>query len=234
MPDGVTHALTELNEALAVDGELDAGLHQIAALCASLIATCDGCGVSVADDGGITTRAASDERADRVDAIQYEHDDGPCLQAIDTGEPVIVDSFQDERRWQEFIEQARGEGIVASYSVPLTAQGNTVGSLNLYSSHGPFDRDDREVADLLAAQAGIGLRNALTFAAAQAVVEQLREALGSRDVIGQAKGILMARHGVDADAAFDLLRVTSQHKNVKLRDVAADVVERQLRDSPSM
>lgn len=224
--DELTERLTELSRVLIADDGLDASLERVATLSTSLIGSCDSCGVSLASNGRISTRAASDDRADRVDAIQYEHGQGPCLQAIETGAAVRVESFDDETRWHEFIERARVEGIKASYSVPLTVQNDVVvGSLNFYSCGSAFDERDRRIGDLLAAQAAVGLRNAQTFAEALDMVDQLNEALLSRDLIGQAKGMLMARHGLDSDGAFEALRTASQHRNIKLRDVATQVID---------
>ena len=226
--EDVAQKLTELSRVLIADDGLDASLQRVATLSTSLIHSCDGCGVSLSHDGSISTRAASDDRADRVDEIQYRYEEGPCLHAIETGTAVRVDSFDDEPRWTKFIEHAREEGVTASYSVPLTVKDHVVGSLNFYSCGGPFNEHDRQVGDLLAAQAAVGLRNAQTFADALAMVDQLTQALDSRDVIGQAKGMLMVRHDMDSDQAFDTLRTVSQHRNVKLRDVATMIVDGEL------
>ena len=95
---------------------------------------------------------------------------------------------------------------------------------NLYSNTiGPFDETDRQRAASFAEQASIALANALSFTRVAEMTEQLREALATRDVIGQAKGILMARHTITADEAFDRLRTTSQLQNRKLRAIAEDV-----------
>ena len=223
--DDLARTLTALSEVLIADDGVDESLQRVATLSTSLIGTCDSCGVSLVRDGSFYTRAASDERADRVDEIQYSEGVGPCLEAIVTGEPVHVDSFAEERRWLPFIERAREEGIRASYSVPLRVRSEVVGSLNFYSCGGSFSEHDEQIGDMLAAQAAVGLRNAQTFAEALEMVEQLNEALQSRDVIGQSKGMLMTRFDVDPDEAFDLLRRFSQRSNRKLRDVAAEVAE---------
>lgn len=223
--DDLTRRLTELSQVLIADDGLDASLKRVATLSTSLIGSCDGCGVSLAHHGTVSTRAASDDRADRVDEIQYKYEEGPCLHAIETGMAVQVESFEDETRWSKFIEHAREEGIQASYSVPLTVKDDVVGSLNFYSCRGPFEARDRQIGDLLAAQAAVGLRNAQTFADALSLVDQLTQALDSRDVIGQAKGMLMVRHNLDSETAFAALRTASQHRNIKLRDVATMIVD---------
>lgn len=222
--DDLTDKLTALSRVLVFDDGLDSTLARVAELSTSLIDVCDGCGVSLVQDGTVSTRAASDARADRVDEIQYSEGEGPCLHAIETGAAVRVPSFDSETRWPSFIERAVDEGIISSYSVPLDVGGDVVGSLNFYSSSASFGDEERRIGDLLAAQAAVGLRNAEKFERARSMVDQLTEALDSRDTIGQAKGILMTRHDLDADQAFDTLRAASQHRNIKLRDLAAMVI----------
>ena len=110
--------------------------------------------------------------------------------------------------------------------VPLTVRDEAVGALNLYSrdQHG-FDTCE-EVALMFAAQAALALSNAGVRDATKSPAHHLSEAIASRDVIGRAKGILMAREGCSADEAFDMLRRASQRENRKLRDVAADMAAR--------
>ena len=219
--------LADLSRLLVGEQSLDSTLERVASLSTTIIDACDSCGVSLlAPDGSVSTRHASDDRADRVDELQYSTGEGPCLQAIELGNVVQVTSFDAETRWPAFIERALEEGIVSSYSVPLRVEDEIVGSLNMYSRHGAFGDSDERLGDLLASQAAVALKNAQTFHGVLEMVDQLNEALGSRDVIGQAKGMLMARHSIDADAAFDMMRRESQHRNVKLRQLAADIAER--------
>ena len=225
MDDGdLTAKLTELASLLVTDDGLDATLERVAKMSTSLIEACDSCGVSLLRDGTVSTRSASDARADRVDEIQYAQGEGPCLEAIKIGQAVHVDSFADEERWPLFIDRARQEGIRASYSVPLTVRGETLGSLNFYSTGAPFSDADEQMGDVLATQAAAALRNAQTFNEVLALVDQLNEALRSRDVIGQSKGMLMSRFSLTSDDAFQLLRTESQHRNVKLRTLAEEIV----------
>ena len=215
--------LTEMTQLVVSDPTVDATLNRIAST-ALMIPSCDGCGVSVVDGDHVSTRAASGARADRIDAIQYDAGDGPCLQAIMDGRAVTVDTFESEHRWPDFTPSARAEGLRASHSVPLFVDEEVVGSINFYSYDEPFAPDDQILGELFAVQAAIAVENARTVDRLRTVVNQLNEALSSRDVIGQAKGILMLRHGLDADRAFDQLRRRSQRDNTKLRDVAAAIV----------
>jgi GAF domain-containing protein len=219
----ISEVLTELSWLVLGDDSLDAVLGRVVALAVETIAPCDSCGISVAEGARVSTRAASDRRAEQVDNLQYEAGEGPCLTAIATGDPIVVPDLSAESRWPAFRRLAHGSDVVASYSVPLEVGQVRLGSLNYYSVAERFRPEDRAIADVFARQASVALANARTLADKHTELEQLHEALASRDIIGQAKGRLMARHEVDADSAFDLLRSMSQDHNVKLRDLAARV-----------
>jgi GAF domain-containing protein len=209
---------------LTEDG-LEAALHRVASLAVSVIQACDCCGVSVSSDGKVGSRVTTDEVAQRIDDDQYAADEGPCLTAIRTGQIVKVDSLTAEARWPAFTRRAKAEGIRSSCSVPLPVDHTIVGALNLYSASGPFGERDEWTANQLARQAAVTLSNALAFDRMQALVGNLTDALASRDVIGEAKGIIMERQKCTAEAAFDILRVASQRQNIKLRDLAQQVVD---------
>jgi GAF domain-containing protein len=191
--------------------------------------------VTLVRDDGAQTPNASEPVARDLDAVQYKADEGPCLEAY--AERVVINqSFKEEgsRRWPAFRDAAKAHGIESILSVPLLAGNRAFGALNVYSREpAAFDRTEVATASLLAAQAAAVLANAVAFADASAVNDQLREALESRDLIGQAKGILMERETCDAEAAFVILRRASQRTNRKLREVAAElvaaVVERSVR-----
>jgi GAF domain-containing protein len=219
----ITEVLTELSWLVLSDRPLDAVLRHVVRLAVETITTCDSCGISVVEGARVSTRAASDRRADEVDNLQYRAGEGPCLAAIATGDPIVVPDFSVERRWPAFRRLVQGSDVAASYSVPLKAGQVRLGSLNYYSVADRFGPEDRAIGDVVARQASVALANAQTLAGRHAELEQLHEALASRDVIGQAKGRLMARYDIDADSAFDRLRALSQNHNVKLRDVAARV-----------
>jgi GAF domain-containing protein len=181
-------------------------------------------GVTMMRNGKVTTAACSDPLAREIDEVQYATGQGPCLQAFEDGAVYRIEDIATEERWPEFCAGARDKGLGSSLSMPLIADDKSLGALNLYSrSRGSFD-DGRELAQLFADQASVAVANADLYSRALALASQLQEALESRDVIGQAKGILMATTKVSADAAFDVLRTASQQRNMKLRAVAEEVV----------
>jgi GAF domain-containing protein len=175
------------------------------------------------DGKRLETTSASSVAVRVADEAQYRHRGGPCVEAIRTGTEVAVSL--PVPRWAAFSAAAGGLGFSSVWSFPLRPRDKTLGALNLYSTTGHGgDHQALLAARALAGQAAVVLANASTLMSAELANRHLRDALESRDVIGQAKGILMARHGVSADQAFDDLRRASQRHGRKLGDVAADVV----------
>ena len=191
--------------------------------------------VTMRQAGHEVTVAASGPLAVAADERQYETRTGPCLDACETGEVFVVSDLSTDARWPEYAARVGPSGIRSSLSVPLLVDGISVGALNSYSLEpGAFDSDQvqRLVQDL-AAYAGIVLNNAGLYFNAASRAEQMAEAMRSRAVIEQAKGILMATRGCSADEAFDLLVRLSQQSHRKLRDVAVALVEQTAERSQS-
>ena len=187
---------------------------------------CDHASVSIIDaDGAVTTIAATDERTLRLDALQYEAGDGPCLTAIRTGTKVQVDEFAEETRFRTFATAAAADGIGSCLSLPLTVAGETVGGLNLYGQMvGAYDATSLAAGQDITGHASAVLAGARAHERSLKLVEQFQVAMASRAEIEQAKGILMVRSRCDADRAFDILRRASQRQNVKLREIAHTIV----------
>jgi transcriptional regulator with GAF, ATPase, and Fis domain len=211
----------EVARSLLAQDDVQQTLQRIVELAVETIDGCDHAGVSFLKGRKGSTPAASDDVPLRVDAIQYETDEEPCLDAIRKHEVFRTGDLGQETRWPEFASRAQREtGVTSMLCFRLFVEGDTLGALNLYSkAPDAFDDAALGVGSVFAAHAAVALSTSLHD-------EQMEEALQSRDLIGQAKGMIMAREGVDADKAFDILRRASQRLNVKLRDVAAGVVER--------
>jgi GAF domain-containing protein len=189
--------------------------------------------VTLGRDGRVSTYGATHPVAERLDSYQYEAGEGPCLEAVRTGEPFVIRSFETETRWPRYIPRARAEGAVSSLSLPLGTTAGVAGALNLYAltPAQAFSDEDFAIAGRCAAQAAVVLQNAYTYHRTRDLVDELQEAVASRDLIGQAKGILMAHVHCGPDEAFHMLRRESQQRNVKLREVAAEVIDRTTRTS---
>ena len=224
--DDVALAMHELAQLLVAEEGIESTLQRISDLAARVIPDCDSAGVTLYVDGKYVTAACTDRRTLDVDEGQYSRDEGPCLQAMRDKAVLRLDIGEANERWPEFLEDARRSGIHSFLAAPMLLKNEAIGSLNLYSSKaaGFTDLDDVLIA-LFTGQAAIAVANAKTYGDAVELTRQLREAIDSRAVIEQAKGVLMGREGLDADAAFDRLRTWSQNRNVKLREIAREVVE---------
>ncbi len=179
----------------------------------------------VGDGEQMETSNASSEMIRSIDEAQYEDSAGPCVEAIRTGEEVTV--AIPAPAWAAFSKGAAQAGVRTVWSLPLRVRQHTTGALNLYAtSVESFEDPAAGAARGLAHQASVVLANAAALMSSQLTNEHLQEALQSRDLIGQAKGILMARQAISADDAFDILRRASQRSGRKLRDVAAELIAR--------
>jgi ANTAR domain/GAF domain len=179
-----------------------------------------------ADDGSIsvvtgrrkvTSQHPSGPIPEQVDAVQTEVGEGPCLDAVYEHQTVRVPDMCHEARWPQFANRAAELGARSMLSFQLYVVGDNLGALNLYSRQANAFGDESEQIGLLFAS-----HAAVAFADAQEM-EHLAEAVGTRDLIGQAKGILMERYSIDADQAFRLLTRISQHNNRKIRSIAEEL-----------
>jgi GAF domain-containing protein len=224
--DDVALAMHELAQLLVAEEGVESTLQRVSDLAVRVIPDCDAAGVTLALDGKYVTAACTDRRTLEVDEGQYSRGEGPCLQAMRDKAVIRLDAAGADERWPEFLEDARRSDIRSFLAGPMLLKNEAIGALNLYSrkSDGFTDLDDLLVA-LFTGQAAIAVANAKTYADAVELTRQLREALDSRAVIEQAKGVLMGREGLDAGAAFERLRIWSQTRNIKLREIAKQIVE---------
>ena len=162
----------------------------------------------------VHTAAWTDELVRAADQAQYDTGQGPCLNSVYEEKTVRVVDMRTEQRWPEFAKRAVELGVCSMLSIQLYVTGDNLGALNLYSEAvEAFDDESEHVGLLLAAHAAIAMAGAQQQ-------EQLAQAITTRDLIGQAKGILMERHKITSEEAFTLLIRASQLANTKLRDVA--------------
>ena len=161
--------------------------------------------------------ASSNDLPQDIDALQRETGEGPCLDAAFDAEVVDVPDMATETRWPKFAQRASERGVGSMLSLRLFVSGSDLGALNLYnrSAHA-FSEESHQTGLPFAAHAAVALAQVQ-----QRTSQQV--AMDSRDVIGQAKGILMERHKLSAAQAFTLLTTVSQHRNVKLRDIAEEL-----------
>jgi GAF domain-containing protein len=150
--------------------------------------------------------------------VQYSLREGPCYDSITSGKVTVVQEARHDQRWPRYMPEAVRRGLRAQLAVGLYSDRDSLGGLNLYSTESDHVEDDAiGIAELFASQAAIALgRSRHEF--------QLNEALESRKVIGQAMGLVMQRYALDEDRAFQFLVRASSTGNVKLRDLAAELV----------
>ena len=220
-----TANLKDLHGALLSTQSVEQFLHEMAVMAARLVGGGLSCGMTMQPSGRPVTVACSDQVAARVDEVQYELDDGPCLHAMRDGSVVRIEDTTEKVRWPEFEAQAASHGVRSCLALPLIAEGKPVGALNLYSRQASaFGAAEARRAENFAENASGALSLAMRLASHAALIEQLRSSLTSRTVIDQALGIIMAREQCNQARAFAILRSASQNSNVKLRDVAGAVV----------
>ncbi|HEX8770457.1 MAG TPA: GAF and ANTAR domain-containing protein [Acidimicrobiales bacterium] len=222
----LSESLDRMAHMVLSDQNLDAVLQYLVGLAEAGVSAVDGVSVTLAATNQMETRHATSDDVFEADKAQYDSQQGPCLEATSTAQIVNTRIDDDHAKWPAFADKAKAAGFTEVLSVPLRMGGGAFGALNLYSRReSGFDAEGSADAQLFASQASVVLSNAAALAAAGLKHAQYEEALTTRDVIGQAKGILMARQACDADEAFDMLRRASQRANRKLRDIAQELVD---------
>ena len=215
-PDpGLAHQVSQVARSLQAEPGADRLLQAIVRAAADNVPGADYAGITlVSSRGAVTTPAGTDEVVDRIDALQAETGQGPCLSSAREHKTVRSDDLSVEPRWPEFASRAVEIGVRSMLCFQLFVKDDSVGALNLYSVEPDvFGDESEDIGLLLAAHSAVALAAAMKEG-------NLRVALTSRDMIGQAKGILMERHKVGSDAAFQLLIRASQTSNRKLSAVA--------------
>ncbi|WP_086667915.1 GAF and ANTAR domain-containing protein [Lentzea kentuckyensis] len=234
--DEAADALEVLRDALSGEESLDDALQRLAETATKAIPDADAVTVSVMTLQQPRTAASTDHLLVDVDEKQYSADRGPCLQSARTLQAVRAVVGEHREEWPEFEAAAAEHDIRAYLSVPviLPATGRTqaehVGSLNIYShTAAAFDPFDEGLMRLFTTAASATISSAQRWQRSREHIQQLERALVSRAVIDQAKGILMAVNKCTPDEAFAMLVERSQYENVKLRDVAKNLLDSVMR-----
>jgi GAF domain-containing protein len=181
--------------------------------------------ISLLVNGRPSTAVFTGQLALDCDESQYGRGYGPCLQAASTGEYVEIADARVETRFGDYAQQAARRGALSSLSVPLPMSEGVAGALNIYAREvNAFDSGSRAAARRFAPYAGVAVANMYAYRNAQDLADNLQTAIESRAVIDQAKGILMERHKLTADQAFQVLARISMQTNTKLRVVSDQLV----------
>jgi GAF domain-containing protein len=222
IPSDRAASLVEAARTINASHSLDETLQAIVEAARVSVPGMDHAGISTVDrDRKVHTRAATDAIVNTLDDLQYSLMEGPCVDALRKESVVAVPDIRNEQRWPRYVAGAvASTGLTAQLAVQLYVDDDgSLGSLNLYATgRAGIDPDAADVAQLFAAHATTALDRAQK-------VSQLTTALQSRSIIGQAMGILMERYQINDQRAFAFLTRASSHGNIKLRDVAQEIVE---------
>lgn len=223
--DEVTRALNSLDEALGRSDDLPTLFELLCHQVVRAVPGADGVSVTLVDHEKPYTAAATSDLVVELDAVEYRENAGPCIDAAKTRQLVRAGMDEALGRWPVFARACRSAGMGSFLSAPLTVDERHAGAVNAYSEHDHEFADlDGSLLGLYTAAAEVALHSHSRYLRAAELSDQLRTALDNRAVIDQAKGMIMAVHGVTADRAFALLVEQSQRENRKLRVVAEEFV----------
>lgn len=195
-------------------------MQRIAERAVQIVPGCDHCSVSVRRRRHrVESIAATSSLAESCDALQYELKEGPCVEAVWGGESYLTEDTRTDPRWPRWAPLVAEKGIGSVLAIRLSNSTETLGALNLYAERvNGFTDDAVDLAAIYALHASNAMNSAF-------LVEGLHTAVQSRHLIGVAQGILMQNYEIGMEQAFEVLRRSSSHRNVKLREVAEQVIE---------
>jgi transcriptional regulator with GAF, ATPase, and Fis domain len=217
--DDLAQTLSDMARSLQSEGSFEDTLGAIVSAAAHTVPGAERAGLTVVQGRRrVSTPAATDDLVREADRAQYETGQGPCLDAAYERRTVRLTDMAAEQRWPDFTRRASQLGMRSMLSFQLYVRDDDLGALNLYSGEvDAFDDESENIGLLFASHAAIAM-------AGSRKVHDLSLAISARDLIGQAKGILMERHKITGDQAFQLLARVSQSSNTKLVEVAGYLV----------
>ena len=210
--------VAELASDLGDTPSLEELLDRAVGLAVDIVPGCEQAGISLLQNRVVESPSSVGPLAAKCDKLQERLGEGPCVTALLEADVIRIDDITVEARWPRFAEAAAVEGVRSMLACRLATQRDKLGALNLYSTEpGAFNAESESMAVGYAAHVSLAL-SALDREA------NIRRALQSREIIGQAMGILMERHRITASQAFDVMVHASQRTNVKLRVIAEELV----------
>lgn len=218
--------LVELADTLVEDFDVVELLTRLIHRCVEVLDV-DAAGLMlIGPEGALRLAASSSEAMRVVELFELQSAEGPCLDCYRSGEPVVNQSLDNhESRWPNFVPFAAKAGFRSVHALPMRLRGQVIGALNLFrSGTGLLESADVVAGKALADMATIAILQHRTVVEAHLLNEQLGIALNSRILIEQAKGVLAERAGIDIEQSFTRLRAYARNHNLRLVDVAADVI----------
>ena len=229
LPHGIAASATaELQELLLATEDITGFLDHLATLAVTVLPADTSCGITLRRDHGAMTVASSDTRASQVDEIQYGHDEGPCLHSLRTGQVVVVDDLAGDDRWGAYRMPALGHGVRSSLSLPLRTNGEVIGALNIYATRRrlrPPRNNAPPAGSPTKPPAPSHWPSASPTAPRCPTICRRRSSPAPSSTKPSASS--WARTGAPPtrrSTSCAVLRRTSQNRNIKLRDIAADMV----------
>jgi GAF domain-containing protein len=224
--DELAGVFARMSGMLLTEETVESALRLITSLANDTLAGSTGSGITVTTDAGDRiTSAATDPIVERLDALQYKLDEGPCLTAWHDRTTVRSDDLSSEARWPVWSARAVQSGVQSVLSTALCTPDQALGAIKVYSTAtSTYDEASEDILRRFAAQAAILVSNVQTVQAAKQLSAQLRETLREREVIAMARGLVMARKGLDPDAAYRHLIGLSRRARIPVRELADRIV----------
>ncbi|MGY1826239.1 GAF and ANTAR domain-containing protein [Blastococcus sp. SYSU DS0541] len=230
-PAELSPALRQMAGLVLSRETVDSALRLVTTLAEVTVAGSIGAGVTLADEHGKRSRASSNQAVEEADGLQYELDEGPCLTAWRSRQLVRIDDTATDTRWAAWSAAAGARGVRSVLSTALVVADEAIGAIKVYSDRPDnYDAHAERVMSLFAQQAAILLANTQSLQHARRLSRQLTDALGSRDAINRATGILMAQGAADGHAAFTLLADTARRSGRSVEEVARELLTAAPRD----
>ncbi|MGY1689806.1 GAF domain-containing protein [Geodermatophilus sp. SYSU D01105] len=226
LADELSAVFARMSGLLLSEETVATALGLVSSLAVDTVPGAVGAGVSVIDERGRRSSGATSPRVEQADALQYQFDEGPCLAATAGRSMVRVDDLATDPRWPRWSGAVLPLGLRSALSAPMVAGDSALGALKVYAEQPrTFDAHSEQLLAMFAAQAAILVANVQTHERARRLSDGLRSAIGTRDLVSTAKGVLMARHGVSDDVAFGMLVARSGEDGGTLPEVARAVVD---------
>jgi GAF domain-containing protein len=222
-----SEGVVQLSEIQVFDKSFHGTAQDVVDLARSSLGQCDGVGMQLLDRDGLGARVSTDVRSSKLDALQDELDDGPCVECLRTGVVHDLEPVTSDERWPTFAPSARGEGLIACLALPLVARGELIGALNLYAWRiGGFAGWDRDDCSTFAEHASVSLASAQVYARTQVLIAELQARLATGDdVIYRAHGVVMELEQMSLDGATARLSEIADARGCTLEVAAQYVIE---------
>jgi GAF domain-containing protein len=230
LADELAGIFARMSGLLLSEETVETALGVLSSLAQETVPGSTGAGVSIMERRRRRSSGSTDSRVQAADALQYEFDEGPCLEAASNREVVRSDDLTGDPRWPRWTAAAVDLGLRSVLSAPLIAGDRSMGAIKVYAEQAhAFDEHSAQLLALFSAQAAVLVANLQHQERAQRLSGGMREAFRTRDLVCTAKGVLMGRHAVDEATAFGMLLARGQDDGTTVAQAARAVVDSAVR-----